>query len=154
MKKIYMAGKLFSEADQIQRQREFDKLDKVIKEINVDDDIFTPIHAPVNDKSKLPTARDIFSFDEEKLMEADVIFADLADEDAGVMMELGMVVHKDVKVYAYLPDIRIPTAGNYDGIYVPFGYNQFVIGGLEKYFDKVYLSFDEALEAYKADRAN
>lgn len=80
-------------------------------------------------------------------MEFDVIFVDLTDEDIGVAMELGMVLYRDVQIYPYISDIRIATAGEYDGINVPFGYSQFVIGGLEKYFE-VYLSFEEALEAY------
>lgn len=150
-KKAYMAGKLFSDADQAQRQREYDLLVAANKKHNIDRDIFSPIHAPINDKSTLPSARNIFDGDELPLLESDVIFADLADGDVGVAMELGMVLYRDVKIYAYLSDIRIPTAGEYDGIYVPYGHNQFQIGGIEKYFDKVYLSFDEALKDYIED---
>lgn len=151
MKKIYMAGKLFSQADQAQRQKEYDLLVEINEELGVDYEVYSPIHAPINDKSKLPSALDVFNGDEKELMESSVVFADLADEDPGVMMELGMVLLEDIRVYAYLSDIRIGTSGEYNGIYVPFGYNQFVIGGLEKYFGKVYLSFEEALEAYKED---
>ena len=151
MKKIYMAGKLFSQADQVQRQKEYDLLVEINQELGVDYEVYSPIHAPINDKSKLPSALDVFNGDEKELMESSVVFADLADEDPGVMMELGMVLLEDIRVYAYLSDIRIGTSGEYNGIYVPFGYNQFVIGGLEKYFGKVYLSFGEALEAYKED---
>lgn len=151
MKKIYMAGKLFSQADQAQRQKEYDLLVEINEELGVDYEVYSPIHAPINDKSKLPSALDVFNGDEKELMESSVVFADLADEDPGVMMELGMVLLEDIRVYAYLSDIRIGTSGEYNGIYVPFGYNQFVIGGLEKYFGKVYLSFGEALEAYKED---
>ncbi len=151
MKKIYMAGKLFSQADQAQRQKEYDLLVEINQELGVDYEVYSPIHAPINDKSKLPSALDVFNGDEKELMESSVVFADLADEDPGVMMELGMVLLEDIRVYAYLSDIRIGTSGEYNGIYVPFGYNQFVIGGLEKYFGKVYLSFGEALEAYKED---
>ena len=151
MKKIYMAGKLFSQADQAQRQKEYDLLVEINEELGVDYEVYSPIHAPINDKSKLPSALDVFNGDEKELMESSVVFADLADEDPGVMMELGMVLLEDIRVYAYLSDIRIGTSGEYNGIYVPFGYNQFVIGSLEKYFGKVYLSFEEALEAYKED---
>lgn len=146
-----MAGKLFSQADQAQRQKEYDLLVEINQELGVDYEVYSPIHAPINDKSKLPSALDVFNGDEKELMESSVVFADLADEDPGVMMELGMVLLEDIRVYAYLSDIRIGTSGEYNGIYVPFGYNQFVIGGLEKYFGKVYLSFGEALEAYKED---
>lgn len=146
-RKAYMAGKLFSQADQAQRQREYDLLKSVHEKYGIDREIFSPIHAPINDKSKLPSSLDIFNEDERQLMESDVIFADLTDGDVGVAMELGMVLYRDVQIYPYISDIRIATAGEYDGINVPFGYNQFVIGGLEKYFE-VYLSFEEALEAY------
>lgn len=151
--KVYMAGKLFSDADQRQRMLEYKLLEVAHVENHIDREIFSPIYAEVNDKSKLPTALDIFNTDERELMESDAIFADLADGDIGVAMELGMVIHKDVKVYAYLPDMRIESAGRYEGIHVPYGYNQFVIGGLEKYFGKVYSNFNEALEAYMKDES-
>lgn len=142
-----MAGKLFSDADQAQRQKEYDLLKDSNEKYGIEREIFSPIHAPANDKSKLPPAVDVFNGDESPLMESDVIFADLTDEDVGVAMELGMVLYRDVQIYPYISDIRIETAGEYDGINVPFGFNQFVNGGLDKYF-KVYLSFEEALEAY------
>ncbi|NLZ83700.1 MAG: nucleoside 2-deoxyribosyltransferase [Clostridiales bacterium] len=147
-KKVYMAGKLFSEADINQRLLEFDRLEAAGKNWGLDLDIFTPIKAPQNDKSLLPTSEDIFVGDEEELMVAGVVFADLADQDPGVMMELGMVIHKDTKIYPYLSDIRIGTSGKYEGNRIPFGYNQFVIGGLEIYGNKVYPSFNDALDAF------
>lgn len=182
MIKVYMAGKLFNDADVAQRLKEYKELQNVYSELGIQANIFTPILAPQNDKAKLPTSRDIFLGDEEELMKANVIFADLADEDAGVMMELGMVLRRDkeikeshdeltrqlrelavsediiskleaptknVMIYPYLSDIRMATAGKYIGKYVPFGFNQFVVGGLEEYDFKVYTSFDEALSAYK-----
>lgn len=149
MNKAYMAGKLFSEADQEQRKKEYASLEKANKDNGIAREIFSPIYAPINDKSKLPTASDIFNGDEAHLMESDVIFADLADSDIGVAMELGMVLHdSNVQMYAYLSDIRVESSGRYEGVKVPFGYNQFVIGGIEKYFGKVYPSFNEALNAY------
>ena len=185
MNKIYMAGPLFNEAEVAQRIKEYELLKEVNEEINVGLEIFTPILAPQNDKSKLPTSQDIFKGDEDELMESAVIFADLSNEDAGVMMELGMVLRRDreiqetydnivsqlkalnveqdiidkvevpvkgAKIYPYLSDIRIVTAGRYEGKYVPFGSNQFVIGGLEEYGFKVFYSYLHALEAYKADQ--
>lgn len=151
IRKAYMAGKLFSEADQRQRQLEYELLKKAHEELNIDREIFSPIHAPINDKSKLPTALDIFNGDESELMESDIIFADLSDGDVGVAMELGMVLYRNTMIYAYLPDIRIANAGEYKGVNVPYGYNQFVIGGIEKYFDKIYSNFNEALQAYIED---
>lgn len=150
-KKAYMAGKLFSEADQKQRILEFKKLERLQGEMGVEREIFSPMMAPINDKSTLPTALDIFNSDEKELMESDVIFADLADGDIGVAMELGMILHRDVRLYAYLSDIRIANAGQYEGLNIPYGYNQFVIGGIKNYFGKVYGSYEEALEAYSKD---
>lgn len=160
--KIYMAGPLFSEAYVNQRVLEAKMIQKVIDENKTGHEVFSPINAPINDKSKLPSAEDIFLGDTVQLLESEVIFADLTYEDAGVMMELGMVIlDEDVKIYPYLSDIRLGTAGRYDGNRVPFGYNQFVIGGLEyegkilenleKRGHKVYSSFQEALDAYKKD---
>lgn len=148
MKRIYMAGRLFSEAEVNQRLLEYNLISDFIKDNELNCDIFTPIKAPQNDKSKLPTAEDIFAGDESELVSANVIFADLSGKDLGVAMELGMVLYHDVDIYPYLSDIRLETAGNYDKQYVPYGYNQFVIGGLEKYGHKIYYSFREAFEAW------
>lgn len=151
MKTIYMAGRLFSEAEINQRLKEYEILNEFIKENKLNYEVFTPILAPQNDKTKLPTAEDIFEGDETELMTADVVFVDLSGKDLGVAMELGMVLYEDVKIYAYLSDIRLETAGKYDKEYVPYGYNQFVIGGLSKYNHKIYYNFNEAFEAYKKD---
>ena len=179
-----MAGPLFNEGEVAQRLKEHKELDDSHKELGLEVDVFTPILAPQNDKSKFPTKLDIFEGDETELMAADVVFADLSNEDSGVMMELGMILRRDreiqetydnivsqlkslnveqdvidkievplkgVKCYPYLSDIRIVGAGRYDGVDVPFGFNQFVNGGLDKYFGKVYLSYASALGAYKKD---
>ena len=152
-KKAYMAGKLFNDADRAQREKEYKLLIEANRRFSIDIEVFSPMYAPINDKSTMPTSLDIFNGDESPLMSSDVVFADLSDFDPGVMMEIGMIVHKNVSLYAYLPDIRIQTAGEYKGIHVPFGSNQFVIGGIEKHFGKVYSNFDQALEAYIRDHA-
>lgn len=150
--KIYMAGPLFSEAEVNQRFLEYNLLKEVIDKNNINHEIFSPINAPQNDKSKLPTAKDIFLGDETELMKSKVVFANLDGEDAGVMMELGMILNNDfVKIYPYLTDIRVGTAGEYDGHYVPFGYNQFIIGALEYHGHTIYPSFQEALKVYEED---
>lgn len=154
MEKIYMAGRLFSEGEIAQRLKEHEMLNSFIEENKLEYDVFTPILAPQNDKSKLPTAEDIFVGDENELMPAKVVFADLSGEDLGVAMELGMVIHQDVDIYPYLSDIRLKTAGKYDNFHVPYGYNQFVIGGLEKYGHEIYGSFEEAFEAFKKKSMN
>lgn len=152
LEKIYMAGPLFSEAEVNQRLLEARLLEYENAEHGLKFEVFSPINAPVNDKSKLPTAEDIFVADESALMLSSVVFADLSGQDAGVMMELGMVIHEEtINIYPYLSDIRLENSGDYDKQHVPFGYNQFIIGGLERYGHKVYFSFKEALDAYLED---
>ena len=154
-KKVYMAGPLFSAAEACQRLREYGLIKEAVKSNNTGHEVFSPIMAPQNDKKNLPTAEEIFLGDEDELLDSEVVFADLDGEDAGVMMELGMVLYNaNVKIYPYLTDIRVATAGEYNKHHVPFGYNQFVIGALEHYGHKIYSSFESALEDYKKDFAD
>lgn len=174
MSKGYLAGSLFSEAEVNQRLLEGKKLRKATPEI----DWYNPIEAPCNDKSKLPTAEDIFLGDTKEILSSSYIIADLSNNDPGVMMELGIAwglqyayhtiseilarekVHlrteawydlfergiKPRDVHAVLSDIRIGTAHNYKGIYIPMSFNQFVIGGIEDMGGSIHSSFDEAVE--------
>ena len=54
-RKLYLGGSLFSEAEVNQRIKEGNMLDHMTNY-----EIYNPILAPCNDKSKLPTAEDIF----------------------------------------------------------------------------------------------
>lgn len=76
--KVYMAGPLFSEAEVNQRLLEYKLIEGVIKDNVIDHEVFSPINAPSNDKSKLPTAKEVFLADEVELMQSKVIFADLS----------------------------------------------------------------------------
>ena len=146
-----MAGPLFSVADQKQRIYEAETLNKSLAAVNQKENyqVFSPITAPVNDKSTLPTAEMIYKLDRDELLASEIVFMDLAGYDAGTMMELGMIVQKEgVKVFAYDSDMRIGTAGEYDGIRVPYGANQFVIGGLIQEGHGVYHTFEEAMAAF------
>lgn len=149
--KIYMAGPLFTEADQAQRKLEETAIGNKLYQMNRDGidfkwEIFNPITQPINDKSTLPSAEDIYKADAKALMEADIVVACLDGEDAGVMYELGMVQGTDAKVVPYLTDMRVSTAGAYDGIRVPFGYNQFVVGALSNSTGTVYRKFSDSLD--------
>lgn len=66
------------------------------------------------------------------------------ERDVKVMIEelLQEVPHKEV--YAHLSDIRCGTNGDYDGKYVPIGFNQYMVGMIEQ-MGKFYPSFDHAL---------
>ena len=87
MKHGYIAGSLFSEAEIRQRLYEGEALKNCTKDRV---EWFNPIEAPCNDKSKLPTAEDIFSGDTAEILKCDYIVADLSNNDPGVMMELGV----------------------------------------------------------------
>lgn len=152
MLKIYIAGPLFTPAEVAQKKYE----EKYIREqmelhgLNPDDyEIYNPINAPVNNKSLLPSAEDIYFLDEFHLLDSDIVFVDLNGEDPGTVMELGMIIkNQDVDLYAHVGDIRIASAGSYSHVRIPWGMNQFVVGGIASRGDIVYPTFEESVEAF------
>lgn len=174
MSRGYLAGSLFSEAEVNQRLLE----GKILKKRTPDIDWYNPIEAPCNDKSKLPTAEDIFLGDTNEIIKSEYIIADLSNNDPGVMMELGVAwglqqAYKAIcniasdynitipteawydlfgygvkprDVQAVLSDIRLGTAHEYKGRYIPMSFNQYVIGGIENMGGIVNPSFEEAIE--------
>lgn len=158
MKKGYIAGKLFKQADQ--KQRIYEK--EILKQYVPTVDFFNPLtDNPANDKSKLPNAHDIFINDTKKIIESDYIIAELDDEDSGVACEIGIAyginyMREIIKMYKYsecsldvvidrilslvpekdviahLSDLRIGTSGEYNERYVPFGTNQYLLGCVEE----------------------
>ncbi len=56
---------------------------------------------------------------------------------------------RERKVYCHNSDIRIATSGEYKNHYVPYGQNQFVIGGVEYLGNTVFSSMEEASESMK-----
>lgn len=153
--KIYVGGELFTEADITQRLKEGDML------LELGYPIYNPIaNDDINDKSGNPTAEEIFLQDMVEILSSDIVTAPIDNEDAGLMMELGMVLSgnlfmralkemegklskealtiieehnpfKEIEIHTIISDIRTDTAGEYDGMFIPKGYNQFVIGGLK-----------------------
>mgnify|MGYP002507820038 CR=1 FL=1 len=83
----YIAGPLFNESEVKQRMYEGAKLREVSKDKI---EWYNPIEAPINDKAKLPTAKDIFKGDTVKVLESDYIVCDITNNDTGVAMELGI----------------------------------------------------------------
>ena len=176
-KHIYLAGSLFSEAEVAQRLKE----GQIIQERLGDNyTCYNPVDAPCNDKeANLPTALHISMEDATAEIESDVIIADLANQDPGVMMELGIawgmdyaaqiletmgmskgqkeflnhcgIKRKDIQ--AVLSDIRLSTAHLYKGEYIPYGYNQFVVGGIVEMDGKIHKSFDALIKDME-DSAN
>ena len=218
MKKYgYIAGALFNEGEITQRISEGKALREKMPEV----EWYNPIEAPVNDKSKLPTAKDIFSLDTDYVLKSDYMLADLSREDLGVSMELGIALGieiarkvietalkqevenmgfltcdeskhwcendcncskvkmdltdeeikkrkeiignvkenilkniskmgiKERKIVAHNSDIRIATAGEYSDIHIPYGYNQYVVGGLESFNISIEKNSSDAIEKLK-----
>ncbi len=164
MKEVYVAGKLFKKQDVAERIEEGKKLNELGYTY------FNPIEQPFNeDKSKLPTAADIFKGDTQAVLESKIILAELDDEDPGVMAELGIAwaishLHtyfkagKSIedfindypmkKIVAHATDIRIGSAGDYDGVNVTLGWNQYVIGLIEDQ-GKIFTNKEKMWESLK-----
>lgn len=144
-RKIYLGGSLFSEAEVSQRVKEGNMLDHMTNY-----EVYNPILAPCNDKSKLPTSEDIFWGDTKEILDSDVVIMDLSNQnDLGCATELGIVwacnyihdlaiqgkslseildIMKRKKVVAHLSDIRKSTSHLYHGNRIPFSYNQYTMG--------------------------
>lgn len=147
-KKVYIAGSLFNEAEVDKRLKE----EKQLREIGFSN-IFNPISSPQNDKKRLPSSAEIFWGDTEKILDSDVVVADISNSvDLGVACELGIVwscnyinelatngfnleqilkIMKKKELITHLSDIRKGTSNQYKNNYIPWGFNQFEIGMIE-----------------------
>lgn len=142
--KLYVAGSLFNEAEVQQRKLE----GKLLRENFPQLDIFNPIDQPFNeDKQTLPTPIDIYDGDTKAVEECDIFIADLTNEDAGVMVELGIALYTNTKLIIGInSDIRLQSANQYD---VPtYGMNHYVLGAILKR-GKFVRSFNEAIDVIK-----
>jgi hypothetical protein len=174
MKKGYIAGGLFSDAQKRQRVYEKQTLAKEIPDI----EFFNPLtDNKANDKSTLPTAKDIYQSDTLEVMKSDYIIAELDGADVGMCFELGQasainLVREMVTlgkladmdsddiiemlldtlpqktILAHHSDIRLDTANQYDRNYIPYGYNQFVIGGIEAN-GRIFKHFEDIVDYIK-----
>ncbi|MDR7871472.1 MAG: nucleoside 2-deoxyribosyltransferase [Tissierellaceae bacterium] len=87
VKKGYIAGKLFKQGDIKQRLYE----GQLVKQELPNIDFYNPIeNDEINDKKNLPTAKDIFYGDTDRVLESNVILAELDDEDSGTIYEIGI----------------------------------------------------------------
>ena len=66
---------------------------------------------------------------------------------------LGNTSIKRKDIQAVLSDIRLSTAHLYKGEYIPYGYNQFVVGGIVEMDGKIHKSFDALIKDME-DSAN
>ena len=138
--KVYLAGALFNEAEVNQRKQE----GRMFRERFSNVELFNPIDQPFNEnKQSLPTSIEIFEADANAVRAADVIIADITNEDAGVMVEIGQAIELGKVVIGINSDIRLKSANKYD---IPtYGMNHYLLGALEKHGYLVY-SFEEALD--------
>ena len=139
--KVYVAGSLFNEAEVAQRKKE----GNIMRALFPDLEIFNPIDQPFNEnKQSLPTPIDIYEADTKAVQECDIFIADLTNEDAGVMVELGIAIETNTKIIIGInSDIRLLSANQYD---IPtYGMNHYVLGAIMKHGHFVH-SFDEAMK--------
>ena len=145
----YIAGNLFNEAEVAQRLKE----GTLLRKWRPDIEWYNPIEAPINDKSTMPTASDIFWGDTNKILKSSYFIADMTNLDLGTAYEMGIAwsinymykffkktkntkaikeLEKNFpikKIIGVLSDIRVPTAGKYEDMFVPYGINQYFLGG-------------------------
>lgn len=142
MLKIYIAGPLFSEADQAQRYKE----GKLLREAGYS--VFNPVEQPFNThKEKLPTPREIFLNDYQAVKECDVVVADLHGYDEGVVAEIGLAYALGKRIVAVDSDIRLATANRYE---IPtYGMNHFLLGMLQENGCSLLRHFADALDFLK-----
>ena len=138
--KVYLAGALFNEAEVNQRKLEGTLFRTRFPNV----ELFNPIDQPFNEnKQSLPTSIEIFEADANAVRAADIIIADITNEDAGVMVEIGQAIELGKVVIGINSDIRLKSANKYD---IPtYGMNHYLLGALEKHGYLVY-SFEEALD--------
>lgn len=181
MKKVYVGGALFSEAEITQRKKEAAELKKSNKLF-----VFNPIEAPINDKAQLPTAEDIFWGDTIEILTTDYILAELNNKiDEGLVAELAIAwtcnymrkqiqdvmknsskrtlsedleklleKYPEKEIVAHASDIRINTANSYSGVTIPIGFNQYVIGMLQDGQTKIFTSSEDAIDYIRKDIEN
>ena len=142
--KVYIAGSLFNEAENAQRKKE----GKLMKEMFPHLDIFNPVDQPFNEnKQSLPTPIEIYEADTKAVEECYIFIADLTNEDAGVMVELGIAIKSNTKIIIGMnSDIRLMSANQYE---IPtYGMNHYVLGAILKHGYFVH-SFSEAMSKLK-----
>lgn len=155
---VYNAGPLFTEycnAQRIKEGKAFDKFFATLK--GYDAACHNPASLPVNDDqvNKPIWSKDIFDCDNNVIQKSNVLFVDMADEDSGTMVELGMFVQRKLKkekvhIYAVHSDYRVSDVEE-SGLEKRLGYNKFALGALT-YFDiPVHTSFKSAFKAFQKD---
>lgn len=153
---VYIAGPLFTEADQVQRNIEESDLRWLFSQYGIKGLIFNPLNAPFQDKD--PDSATIFKGDYNAINLANTFFFDLATNDPGTLVELGIVIKRymqdeNIRIYPVISDFRVHgrTKGGFESA---IGYNSFVIGALTFNNINIYTSFKEALKAFETNLVN
>lgn len=142
MSKLYLAGSLFNEAEVAQRKLE----GRLLRErFGQKLEIFNPIDQPFNtNKESLPTPVDVFKGDYEAVKSADVVIADLTNNDPGVMAELGIAYENHAFIIGIDSDIRLMSANKYE---IPtYGMNHFILGLIQSRDGVLATSFAQAMD--------
>lgn len=149
---VYIAGPLFTEAEQLQRTMEGDQLRWLFASTGIQGLLFNPLEAPFQDKD--PDSATIFKGDYNAISLANTFFFDLATNDPGTLVELGLVIQRymqdeKIRIYPVISDFRVGnrTKGGFESA---IGYNSFVIGALTANNIPIYKSFKDALDAFQA----
>ncbi|MFI3284094.1 MAG: nucleoside 2-deoxyribosyltransferase [Erysipelotrichaceae bacterium] len=149
---IYLVGPLFSEAESKQRIYEEKVISQFLEENKVDFTLFNPITMPLNSDAST-NATKIALEDYQRLSLTDVCFFDLANEDSGSCVALGMMIEKfkngkDIQFYPVISDIRLarPAQSGYESCY---GFNSMVIGTLKSNHIEIFPTFEEAFQSFK-----
>jgi nucleoside 2-deoxyribosyltransferase len=148
---IYNAGPLFSEADQKQRRLEGQLLRDAVKDRGF---VANPIELPFATNEPIQS-KEIFLKDTSHIDQANVFFFDLAGNDSGTLVELGMAIEKlrqgkKIYVYPIFSDLRL-LRNQASGVESPVGYNSFVIGSLTAHNIVIFDSFASAFQSFLRD---
>lgn len=110
--KVYFANDLFSTGAQMYNAWVVKQIRERVEGVEV----FLPQEAPINDKSKLNTSRDIFNLDTEELLSSDVLVAvlDGLAIDPGVASELGIFYSTGKPIIGIYTDPRSVSGGSQD----------------------------------------
>lgn len=151
---VYIAGPLFKEAEINQRRLEAKEITEILQQKGLEYFICNPIDLPF-DNTRVLTSAEIFEADYSHIEKADVLFFELASEDAGTMVELGNVIEKYIqgkklKIYPVFADLRLQR-NDIKGVECPLGFNSYLVGCLTANHIPIYYSFDEALAQFAID---
>lgn len=148
---IYNAGPLFTEADQKQRRLEGQRLRDVVKDQGF---VANPIELPFATNVAIQS-KEIFFKDTSHIDQANVFFFDLAGNDSGTLVELGMAIEKlrqgkTLSIYPIFSDLRL-LRNQASGVESPVGFNSFVVGSLTAHDIEIFDSFESAYQRFLRD---